>query len=379
MCTSGCGQKVWQNLRKAQGPRRRLCPEKPCKPICRKNIIVKTTRLQSSVKENAKRFYKCFINPWGLAIQKTKECRTIWIAVNQTNEILSFDLAGNSAFESISTGNMFPTGLVLNTACQGFPITNVDDSSKTGSSFLIVAGENGTIAGFNPNVDCEKVVTAVSRVGVQFPTYKGLALRQYLYATNFATGFVEYYNAQWTFINQFADSNMADIGLFPFNVAIIKTPLVACTCKVTMWNKKDNLNEQCCSCSPGEKSVERVFVSAASKTTFQTVVAGTGLGGISVFTLDGQFLYTFYSGGPLNAPWGMTTFNNGKNLAVSNFGDGRINLFDLCSRKWIGSFENCNGHKVVIDGIWSLAKSDGKLFFTAGIDSEKAGLLGYFT
>jgi hypothetical protein len=307
------------------------------------------------------------INPWGMAIQKSEgKCRTVWVALNQTNRITSFDLSGNVAYSDIKTDQMFPTGLVLNNSCSGFPITNTKNASLTGPSFLIVAGENGSIAGYNPDVDCENVIPVVQRVGVIFPTYKGLAIRDFLYAANFSSGYIEYYNNSWTFIGEFTDTTLTALGYAPFNVAVIKCPESVCiTCS------------DVCKCK-NIKMIDRLFVTFALRdSSSTTVVPGTGNGAISVFTLDGHFLYNFITGAPLNAPWGITTINSGKQLIVSNFGDGKVNVFDMCTHKWLGSFANCNGQKVVIDGIWSLGKTSNRLYFTAGIDGERAGLFGY--
>jgi hypothetical protein len=59
----------------------------------------------------------------------------------------------------------------------------------------------------------------------------------------------------------------------------------------------------------------------------------------------------------LNAPWGMVqaTANFGdfsNDLLVGNFGDGRINVYDPTSGKFLGTLKT-DGHPITIGGLWS--------------------------
>jgi hypothetical protein len=69
-------------------------------------------------------------------------------------------------------------------------------------------------------------------------------------------------------------------------------------------------------------------------------------------------------------------------ILIGNFGDGRINVFSTGGR-FLGQLQT-HKHTLVIDGLWSLsfppasANIDaGRLYFTAGPDSEQDGLFGY--
>src|SRR5204862_5971209 len=73
-------------------------------------------------------------------------------------------------------------------------------------------------------------------------------------------------------------------------------------------------------------------------------VAGPGNGFIDVFNADGTPASTglrFASNGPLNSPWGLAVapagFGSfGGDLLVGNFGDGRINAYNLATGALVG-------------------------------------------
>ena len=61
-------------------------------------------------------------------------------------------------------------------------------------------------------------------------------------------------------------------------------------------------------------------------------------------------------------------------LLVGNFGDGRINAFDLNTGEGHGPLRTSTGQPIVIDGLWSLLFVDTDLYITARIDGEAHGL-----
>ena len=100
------------------------------------------------------------------------------------------------------------------------------------------------------------------------------------------------------------------------------------------------------------------------------------------------------SGGPLNSPWGLALAPgdfgafSGK-LLVGNFGDGRINAFDLAASTpageaaFAGPLHSAKGPPLEIEGLWALQFGNGAgagpkntLFFTAGPFDESHGLFG---
>ena len=120
---------------------------------------------------------------------------------------------------------------------------------------------------------------------------------------------------------------------------------------------------------------------------------GEGLGLINVFDPNGVLLRRIVavespSRQQLNAPWGMALAPEGfgkfsNRLLVGNFGDGRINAFDLATGAFVGQLETTNGVPLQIDGLWGLAFGNGflsqsvnTLFFAAGPSDEQHGLYG---
>ena len=85
------------------------------------------------------------------------------------------------------------------------------------------------------------------------------------------------------------------------------------------------------------------------------------------------------------APWNFGKFRNA--LLVGNFGDGRIDAFNLRTGTFLGQLKDANGNAIEIDGLWGLAVGYGSyslydssgtrsVYFTAGPNDENDGLLG---
>lgn len=133
-------------------------------------------------------------------------------------------------------------------------------------------------------------------------------------------------------------------------------------------------------------------------------VKGQGLGYVSVFKTNGQFVKSFAKGGTLNLPWGITaapaSFLEEKDMnveannkqanydpkdpvmLVGNFGDGHVNVFNQ-DGKFIGQLAKSNKQPITIEGLWALTFAptglglDDKLWFTAGPNNEADGVFGY--
>jgi len=117
-------------------------------------------------------------------------------------------------------------------------------------------------------------------------------------------------------------------------------------------------------------------------------VKGAGFGYVDVFDPTGNLLDRVASKGRLNAPWGLALAPAGfgelsNTLLVGNFGDGRINAFDLATGESFGPLRGVDGKPLAIDGLWGIAFCNGfasqpvnTLFFTAGPNGEAGGLYG---
>lgn len=117
-------------------------------------------------------------------------------------------------------------------------------------------------------------------------------------------------------------------------------------------------------------------------------VAGPGNGYVNVFDTNGNFLGRIASQDTLNSPWGLAiapaSFGQfAGDLLVGNFGDGRINAFDLSKDTFEGQLLNQSGNPLTIDGLWGLTTGNSgnggsieKLYFSAGPNDEANGLFG---
>jgi uncharacterized protein (TIGR03118 family) len=121
-------------------------------------------------------------------------------------------------------------------------------------------------------------------------------------------------------------------------------------------------------------------------------VDGAGNGIVSVFDLEGNFQRRLVTNGALNSPWGMAIapsfFGEYSNtLLVGNFGDGKINAFDVASGKQVGTLKFKNGNPIALEGLWGLAFGNNRnggdantLYFTAGVSGggsrEDHGVFG---
>jgi uncharacterized protein (TIGR03118 family) len=298
-------------------------------------------------------------NPWGIAIGPTTP---FWISNGGTGTSTVYNTAGEPfpvASPIIVTipagpGRSGPakvTGQVWN-GTAGFEVAQGQPAS------FIFATENGTISAWNRNVD---PANAVLKVDNPNANYKGLASGMgatgpVLYAANFRSGTVDMFD--YTFQAIPAPGGFKDPGLpagyAPFNVA---------------------------------RFGKRIYVAYAQQDDAKgDDVPGDGNGYISVFDQDGNFQRRLVSGGPLNSPWGMVIapafFGDYSNtLLVGNFGNGKINSFDLASGQHLGALTYRNGNAVALEGLWGLTFGNNRsggdpftLYFTAGVSGGPSGV-----
>jgi uncharacterized protein (TIGR03118 family) len=311
-------------------------------------------------------------NPWGIVHGPTTPW---WVSDNNGNVSTLYDQFGN-LFPPAPAGPLVvnipapgsttggaPTGVVFN-GTTDFVVT---DGTKSGASLFIFATEDGTIAGWSPGVNRTQAFIAVDKSQIPNATngavYKGLAIAtattgQRLYATNFRAGTVDVYDAKWnpvTMKNAFMDKRIP-AGYAPFGIQAIGTSIYV-TYALQNNVKHDDLS-------------------------------GAHRGFVDVFNTDGKLLKRLIRRGALNSPWGLALAPKGfgefgGDLLVGNFGDGRINAYDVRSGEFEGTLRGANEKPIVIDGLWGLgfgngatAGPTGTLFFAAGINGETDGLFG---
>ena len=297
---------------------------------------------------NASRADPNLLNAWGIAISNTG---IFWIATNHSSMSVVYDRNGAQLISPVSipardsNAGGSPSGAIFN------------GTSDFGGAKFIFSTEDGIIAAWNSGVTATQVAKSASDNGV----YKGLALASngsanYLYATNFRESKIDVYDKSFMPVSgmAFSDPNIP-AGYGPFGIANIGGQLY-----ITYALKKlpDMMDDS----------------------------AGLGHGYVDVFNSDGSFVKRFASQGNLNSPWGVVKSNDGfgsfkNSIVIGNFGDGRINAFDL-NGNLLGQLKDKDSNPIVIDGLWGLAFNPivgdpNFLYFTAGPNGEEDGTFGY--
>jgi uncharacterized protein (TIGR03118 family) len=259
-----------------------------------------------------------------------------------------------------------PTGQAFNTFDPSSSDFVISKDGVSGPAFFVFATEDGTIAGWNPNVDNGHAVIAVDHsnatdsAGDVGANYKGLALvtttnGKFIYATSFRFGTVDVFDSHFNLVNSFTDPTVP-VGFAPFGI----------------HNIGGNLYVTFAKQGPGKADDD----------------ARPGNGFIDVFAPNGDLLQRLVSRGKLDSPWAVTlappTFGAfGGDILVGNFGNGRINAYDRTSGEFQGELKRPGGGPVAIDGLWGLrfapatpGAGPNTLLFTAGLNDEADGLFG---
>jgi uncharacterized protein (TIGR03118 family) len=317
------------------------------------------------------------VNPWGMSAGPSSP---LWVSDNGTGATTLYDGNGhpfppgpNPLVVTIATPPSAGPGAVSAPTGQAFSTFDnttsdfvITKNGKSGPAFFLFATEDGTISGWNPNVDPTHSVIAVDRsnavgtAGDVGAVYKGLTLvttpaGKFLYASNFRFGTVEVFDTHFNLVDVLRDPGVA-AGFAPFGL--------------------DNV-------------AGRLFVSFAKQNALKhDDVAGDGHGFVDVFAPGTNVLHRFVTRGQLDSPWAVTlapsTFGFfGGDILVGSFGDGHINVFDHSTGRFLGRLTNGEGDPIVIPGLWGLRFGNGALgantnalFFAAGINHEAHGLFG---
>lgn len=238
----------------------------------------------------------------------------------------------------------------------------IASGEQRGSARFLLATRDGTLLGYNPDVDRENAVIALDN-SASGAVYRGLSVvvlrsGSRVYVTNFHSGSVD------VFDEKFAPAT----GLDPAAFEDLELPAGYAPFGIQRIN-------------------ERLYVSYAEQDADRRdPVTGAGKGYIDAFALDGKFLGRVASEGELDAPWGMalapwSTPYYGNALFVGNVGDGRIQAFDLWTLTPLGGLNDSFDEPLVIDGLWDLAVNYGAdgypaIYFTAGPNGGQNGAFG---
>jgi len=228
-----------------------------------------------------------------------------------------------------------------------------------GDAFLFVS-EDGTISGWRGALgNAAETLQLASAANV----YKGTTQvmvggHAYLLSANFRAGTIDVLKGEAgspDLAGHFTDPNLPS-GFAPFNVQVL-----------------------------GGK----IYVAYAQQDAAKhDDVAGAGHGFVTEFDTNGNFLRRIATQGTLDSPWGLAiapaSFGAlAGDLLVGNFGDGRINVFNLTTLTSDGQLPGANGTPLDIDGLWALIPgNDGNggnsssIYFSAGPGEEIHGLFG---
>lgn len=303
------------------------------------------------------------VNAWGIAFNPFG---VAWVNDNGTGLSTLYDGDGHAQALVVTIPGAAPglagkpTGIVFYGG-GGFVVSQ---GKLAAPSRFLFASEDGGIAGWAPQVDPTHAIRVVPRSGTSDAIYKGLALgadgtRQLLYASDFHNAKVDVFDSSFNQVTlagtPFVDPRIP-AGYAPFGIQAINGDIYVSYAKQDADREDD--------------------------------VKGAGFGFVSVFAPDGRFLHRLVSRGELNAPWGMALapagFGHfGNRLLVGNFGDGKINAYDLASGEFAGQLMGEHHRPIRIDGLWGIGFGNGlanqpvdTLFFAAGPQDEAHGLYG---
>jgi len=300
------------------------------------------------------------INAWGVAFNPTG---FVWVNDADSGKSTLYDGTGKPQALVVSVpgpgGAMgHPTGIVFSAGAD-FVVTN---GTTNGPARFIFATEDGTIAGWAPNVNATNALTAVDN-SLSAAVYTGLALSgngttHLLYAANFRSGQVDVFDG--TFKPVALDGGFKDPrlprGYSPFGIQAIGGDIY-----VTYAKQDDSGDEE---------------------------VQGPGLGIVNVFDPQGHLVRRVATRGVLNAPWGLAlapaSFGEFAGaLLVGNLGDGHLNAFGPRTGKFLGTLRGLDHRAIHVDGLWGIAFGNGvaaqptnSLFYASGPNDEEDGAYG---
>jgi uncharacterized protein (TIGR03118 family) len=296
------------------------------------------------------------INGWGLAFFTHSP---FWVSDAGTGVSTLYGPGGSIVplvvtVPSAAGGNVpgSPSGIVANSST-GFVVS---ENGTSGPSAFIFDTLDGTISGWNPNVDLTHAIIAVNNSS-SGAFYTGLAIgndssgNTFIYAADQANNKVDVYDSGFSWVKSFTDSSLP-AGYAAFGIQNIGGKLYV---------------------------------------TFAGFFSGNPGGFVDVFDTSGNFIKNFAANGTLSGPWGLAQApaNFGgfsHDILVGNLFDGTINAFRR-DGKFKGQLKDVHGGVIAIDGLWALKfgtdpavnGAKNQLFFTSGPSFYANGLFGQIT
>jgi uncharacterized protein (TIGR03118 family) len=308
----------------------------------------KVTNLVSNQAGKASHQDTQLVNAWGMAYSPTGP---FWVSDNGTGVTTLYTGAGVKQTTVVTippasgTGLGSPTGQVYNSTLS-FVVTQ---GTKSAAAQFIFATADGTISGWNFTVNSKTAVIAVNNPGAD---YSGLAIgvnngANFLFAADNKNNKVDIYDGTFALTGSFTDNSLP-AGSAPYGIQNIGGQL------------------------------------------YVTFTNSTGGGVVDIFDTAGNLVKNFATGGTLKSPWGValapSNFKTASNdILVGNLGDGRINIFNATTGKFIAQMKNSTKTAVIsVPFLWGIMFGGGsasngnknQLFFTSGPNGYKNGLFG---
>ncbi len=309
------------------------------------------------------------VNPWGLAHSPSGPW---WVSDNRAGIATMYSGEGEPLPENTplvvtipppaeTMAQATPTGIVFN-GTRDFEV------ARGMPARMIFVTEDGTISAWSPAGNPRNAVLKVdnSQKGTG-SVYKGAAIAfshglLHLYVTNFRNGSVDVFNSDFGAIGlrggAFTDPEIPD-GFAPFNIMNIDGKLLVTFARQDSAKRDD--------------------------------VVGAGNGYADLFTAEGKLILRLSHGPWLNSPWGIALAPEkfgefSKHILLGNYGSGQIACFDPDNGAYKGMLKGKNGQPITINGLWGLAFGNwggagpgNTLFFSAGINDKRDGLVGSLT
>ncbi|HEV3021061.1 MAG TPA: TIGR03118 family protein, partial [Pirellulales bacterium] len=330
------------------------------------------------------------VGAWGIASSPgANGAFSVSDSISQRSSSFSGDVAG-SPFAAGSGQPVFvpmPTGQVYNGAANEFlispPTAAGPGASATGTSGsgtttpqpaeLLYASLDGTIYGFNSQIDAHHAVPAVSVANASFTglTIANNGTADQLYAADSRGGNIDVFDTQFkpvTTSGSFTDPNLP-AGDKPFNIQSLGGKLYVTYVSLPVLDPPGPFT--------GDGAIADGGFQAEMAAGALPFVAASG-GVVDAFDANGNFVARIASGAPLDVPWGMAVAPSSfaqfaGDLLVANHGDGKINAFDPSTGALVGTLSGADGSAFVEPGLLGLAVGNGAnagdsgaLYFTAG-------------
>jgi uncharacterized protein (TIGR03118 family) len=299
------------------------------------------------------------VNAWGIT---HAPAGPFWVSDNGTGNATLYRANGTKVPLTVSippasgTSTGTPSGTVFNvtllTQTPGFAVSK---GSASAPAIFLWDTLDGTISGWNPNVDGTHAQIAVDRSGVG-AVYTGLAIANtssgaFLYAAdNGPNSRVDVFDSKFNLVKSFTDPNIKG-GFAPYGI--------------------QNLEGNIWVTFGGNKSAS---------------------GFVDEFDTDGNLLLHVDVNGPLHSPWGLAlapaNFGpfSGALLVGNNIAKGRIDAFDPQTGAFLGVLRDTTGQAIEIDQLWALQFGNtgnngapNQLFFNAGPNNYANGRFAMIT